>query len=615
VNEFANRKNTILGFIVVLFVIILGRIFYIQVLTDYYKQVSDQNILQYDYQYPARGLIFDRNNSLLVDNQLVYDVMMIPREVQNFDTVMLATLLNMPVDQLLSNISTLKNKAKGIAVYQPVLFKKQIPVQTYAMLQEHWYKFAGFYVQVHSVRAYPRKLAGNLIGYISEADNSDIAVDNFYSLGCYIGKIGIEHSYEKVLRGKRGTIISMRDVHNRTQSAYNNGKNDVAALAGSDFYCTIDATLQEYGERLMQNKLGSIVAVEPATGEILALVSSPNFDPSVFSDAYRIADRSLVTTDPLKPMFNRAVMARYPPGSIFKLVNALVGLQEEVAMPNTSYSCHQGYVVGKKRVGCHVHSSPLNLPQSIQMSCNAYYCQLFRNLIDNPKYEDIREGFSTWYQHVMSFGIGKKLESDIPNELSSTMPTVATYDRMHGAGRWKSLSIVSLAIGQGELGVTPLHMANLAATIANKGFYYIPHLVKRIDGQQIDTRFLTPHQTTINAAHFEPVIEGMSLAVNGAGGSTARVAYLPDVEVCGKTGTAQNPHGEDHSVFVGFAPRHQSKIAIAVYVENAGFGATYAAPIASLMMEKYLKKEVSRTWLEEKMLETNLLPKAVQVQK
>jgi penicillin-binding protein 2 len=612
-DKFANRKNIILAVIAGLFVIILGRTLYMQVFTSYYKRAADQNVLQFDYQYPARGLIYDRHGTLLVDNQLVYDVMMIPSEVTGFDTAMLAKLLGIPRAELIMLIDNINKEAKRKRTsnaYQPAILCRQISMQTYAMLQENWYKFPGFYVKPSNLRSYPRKLAGNLIGYISETDNSEIAADSFYIRGSFIGKIGIERSYEKSLRGKRGVAVNVRDVHNRVQTSYRDGADDIPAAAGSNFFCTIDADLQEYGEKLMANKIGSIVAIEPATGEILALISSPNFDPSMFSDIRRTKERVAAMTSPLKPMYNRAVMAQYPPGSIFKLVNALIALQEGTARASTTYSCYGGYQISaRKRVGCHYHPSPLNFAQSIQMSCNSYYCQVFRSIIDNPKYDNAQVGFEAWKKHAQSFGFGKKLESDIPNELSSSMPSAGMYDRMHGRNRWKSLNIISLAIGQGELGVTPLHMANLAAIIANRGSYYIPHLVKKIEGQPMAERFSMLKKTSIAPEHFDLVQEGMYLAVNGGGGSTARVAAMPDVEICGKTGTAQNPHGDDHSAFIAFAPRDNPRIAIAVYVENAGFGATYAAPIASLMIEKYLKREVARTWLEEKMINLDLISK------
>ncbi len=607
-NEFANRKIYIIGFFLLVFAIILGRLFYIQIVDSYYKRTANQNTMRQEIQYPARGLIFDRNGTLLVGNQTVYDITVIPRELAAFDTTALASVLGMTEEQILTTLNGIKAKAKKTAAYQPALFRRQVSSEALALLQEKWFKFPGFYAQARSIRSYPRKLAGNLIGYIGEADTATISTDPFYVQGSYMGKIGIERSYEMALRGKRGITIYRRDAYNRVRESYAGGIYDTVAIPGSDIVCTIDAELQEYGEQLMQNKIGSIVAIEPSTGEILTLVSSPNFDPELFIDVHRASERGALSIDPLKPLFNRAVMAQYPPGSIFKCINALIALQEGTVSVNTKHTCDGGYYFGNKKVGCHHHFSPVNLPQSLQVSCNAYYCHTFRGIIDKPEFGSPQAGFSAWRKHVESFGIGKRLDSDIPNELRGLLPTAATYDRMHGVSRWKSASIISLSIGQGELGVTPLHMANLAATIANRGFYYTPHVAKSIQGQEPNKRFTTAHTTTVNFEHFAPVVEGMYLAVNSEAGGTARIAKIADIDICGKTGTAQNPHGKDHSVFICFAPKDDPKIALAVYVENGGAGATWAAPTASLMVEKYLKKSVSRTWLESYVMNGNLLP-------
>lgn len=603
-NEFANRKLYITIFFTLVCTIIVGRLFYIQVVDGYYKRVADKNVMRYELQYPARGLIYDRHGVLLVGNQTVYDIMVIPREVAAFDTAALSQALKISSAQIQLTLGAIRSKAKKTAAYQPALFHRQISTEAFALLQEKWFKFPGFYAQARSIRSYPRRVAGNLIGYIGEADTGSIAADPFYTQGSYMGKIGVEYSYEKALRGKRGVNIYMRDVYNRVKNSYADGKLDTAAVPGSRIVCTIDAELQEYGERLMQNKTGSIVAIEPATGEILTLVSTPNFDPELFIDVHRVAERNALISNPMKPLFNRAVMAQYPPGSIFKCLNALIALQEGTATERTSHSCAGGYAFGKRFVGCHGHFSPVNLTQSLQVSCNTYYCHIFRSLID--KYNNPQTGFTTWRRHVESFGIGRKLNSDIPNELRGILPTTATYDRMHGVNRWKSLSIISLAIGQGELGVTPLHMANIAATIANRGFFYTPHIVKSVGGQKPDSSFFVPRFTTIDRRHFEPIVQGMHYAVTQPGG-TARIAQLPGVELCGKTGTAQNPHGEDHSVFICFAPKDNPKIAVAVYVENGGAGAKWAAPTASLIVEKYLTKAVTRTWCEDYVVNGNLI--------
>jgi penicillin-binding protein 2 len=604
VNEFANRKLYITIFFTFVCAIIVGRLFYIQVVDGYYKLVADKNVMRYEIQYPARGLIYDRNGTLLVDNQTVYDIMVIPREVLTFDTAALSQVLGVSSAQIQATLGVIRSKAQKTAAYQPALFHRQISTEAFALLQEKWFKFPGFYAQARSIRSYPRRAVGNLIGYIGEADSSNINSDPFYTQGSYVGKIGIEYSYEKVLRGKRGVNVYMRDVYNRVKNSYADGKLDTAAVPGGYIVCTIDAELQEYGEHLMQNKVGSIVAIEPATGEILTLVSTPNFDPELFIDVHRVAERNTLINNPMKPLFNRAVMAQYPPGSIFKCINALIALQEGTATERTSYSCNGGGAFGNRYVGCHWHFSPVNLTQSLQVSCNTYYCHLFRGIID--KHNNPQQGFNVWRRHVESFGIGRRLNSDVPNELRGILPTAATYDRMHGVSRWKSLSIISLAIGQGELGVTPLHMANIAATIANRGFYYTPHLAKSVEGKKIDSSFLTPRYTTIDRKYFELIAQGMQHTITEPGG-TARIAQIPGIEMCGKTGTAQNPHGEDHSVFICFAPKNNPQIAVAVYVENGGAGAKWAAPTASLIVEKYLKKTVSRTWLEDYVVNGNLI--------
>ena len=388
------------------------------------------------------------------------------------------------------------------------------------------------------------------------------------------------------------------------------GEYDKTATPGVDVTTTIDGYLQAYGEKLMKNKVGSLVAIEPATGEILTMVSSPGIEVSQL--AYISRHYAEIVNDPYKPMYNRAVMSPQPPGSVFKLVNGLIGLQEGVLTPNTLYGCNHGYVVGNLRVGCHGHPSPINLYQSIMMSCNAYYCYVFRSIIDNPAYGSVRNGFEKWKEYTASFGFGQKLGSDIPGEKAGTMPSAERYDRIHGKDRWKSLSIISLSIGQGEIGCTPLHLANLAATIANRGWFYTPHLQKDTPACPIDERFKERHYTMVDTTHFEDIVKGMEMAINyTGGGATATIARIPGVIACGKTGTAQNPHGDDHSVFITFAPKDDPKIAVVAYVENGGFGATWAAPIASLLVEKYLNGEIApeRKALEQRVFDGNLLHK------
>jgi penicillin-binding protein 2 len=472
---------------------------------------------------------------------------------------------------------------------------------TYARLQEKLYKFPGFYVQSRTLRKYNYKVAAHLLGYVGEVDQKIIEKNPYYKARDYIGTTGLERTYEEDLRGKKGVNILLVDVHNRVVGSYLEGKYDTTAVVGSDLTTSLDAELQQYAEYLMQKMHGSVVAIEPSTGEILVMASMPTYDPSLLVGRVRRRNFGNLLMDTInKPLFDRAVMAVYPPGSTFKLINGMIGLQEGILEPSNMYGCAMGYHAGSLTVGCHRHPSPLDLEHGIQHSCNAYFCHVFRNTLDNKQYPSVADAYNMWRYHVLSFGFGKKLGTDLPNELNGYIPDVAYYDRYHGKGRWKSLTVVSLSIGQGELGITPLQMANMAATIANRGYYYTPHLVKKIKGKEdINPKFREKHFTDIDTAYFTPTIEGMSLAVKGG---TATVARMPNIEVCAKTGTAQNPHGEDHSIFIAFAPRDNPKIAISVYVENGGFGATWAGPVASLLIEKYLTDTVTRPWLEERLL-------------
>ncbi|MDR1553380.1 MAG: penicillin-binding protein 2 [Prevotellaceae bacterium] len=604
-------KNKIVLFAACMVIfIIIAKLFYIQIINDEYKQIAKRNALYYQTQYPARGLIYDRNKNVLVSNQTMYDITVIPREISGFDTVELCKILNISEDFIKQSLTevTKKYKNKGIASYQQTPVVKHISIDAYTKFQEKSYKFPGFYTRAYTARKYTTKSAANLLGYITEVDKNDISNDNYYQQGDFIGKNGIEARYENELRGRKGVAIYTRDVLNRIQDRYKNGEEDSLAITGLDLVCTIDSTLQNYGEKLMKNKIGSIVAIEPATGEVLALISSPCFDPSLLDEENRMTNYRKLVNDKYKPLFNRATMSSYPPGSVFKVANALIGLQENVLTPDTYYSCAMGYNVGKG-VRCHSHPSPVNMTQSIMMSCNAYYCHVFRNIIDNPEYENIYDSFNKWIEYCLSFGFGRKLDTDLYGEKNGIIPSAKTYDNLHGKNRWKSLSIISLAIGQGEIGCTPLQTANFMATIANRGYYYIPHVVKDIEGKGIDTKFKQKRYTIVDTVNYKKVIDGMYLAVNGLGmGNTAGRAYVKDLDICGKTGTAQNA-GEDHSTFACFAPRANPKIAVVVYVENAGAGATWAAPIASLIVEKYLTGKTTRPYEEERIVNANLLNK------
>lgn len=585
---------------------IVIKLFMIQIIEQSYKMSASNNVLRYIPQYPARGLIYDRNGNLIVCNQAAYDLMVIKNEVKAFDTLELANILGVSKEQIKSGFNQIK-RVKGYSPFKPSVFLKQISAQTYAVLQEKMYKFPGFDVHPRTLRTYPFKMAGHLLGYVGEVDEDIIAKNPYYQLGDYIGINGLEKSYERELRGKKGINIYMVDVHNRIKGSYEEGRYDTAAVVGKDLVCTIDAKLQLYGEKLMANKIGSIVAIEPKTGEVLAMISSPVYDPELLVGRNRAANYKLLQGDTLKPIFNRSLMAPYPPGSTFKIVNGLIGLQEGVVYPTTRYGCAGGFPIGRG-VGCHIHPSPLSFPQAIQMSCNTYFCYVFRSIIDKPVFASVENGFSVWKKHVESFGFGGKLGIDLPNELRGTVPSVNFYDRYFRKGGWNSLTIISLSIGQGELGTTPLQMGNLSSIIANRGYYYSPHVIREIKGEEgINSKYTTKHKTTIDSTWFTHVVEGMDMAVNGGAGGTALNAALPNIRICGKTGTAQNPHGADHSVFIAFAPKDDPKIAIAVYIENAGFGGTWASPIASLMIEKYLADSISRPDLEKYILDAILL--------
>lgn len=600
-NPFTERKYIIAAIFGIVAVIFLFRLFWMQVIDNSYKLSAENNSRRNVTQYPARGLILDRNGKLIVYNEAAYDLMVTPSQVQTFDTADLCNILEIQKTYLVKTIDS----ARRYSRYKPSEVVKQMSATTYAKLQEKLYKFPGFYVQSRTLRKYNYKIASHLLGYVGEVDQKIIDKNPYYKARDYIGITGIEKTYEKDLRGRKGVKILLVDVHNREVGSYLNGKFDTTAIVGSDLTTTLDADLQQYAEFLMQKMHGSVVAIEPSTGEILVMASMPTYDPSLLVGRARRKNYGLLYKDSInKPLFDRAVMAVYPPGSTFKLINGLIGLQEGTLVPSNAYSCSMGYHAGGLTVGCHRHSSPLALVGGIQNSCNAYFCHVFRNILDNSKeHPTFTDAYNMWRYHVLSFGFNKKLGTDIPNELRGFIPDVAYYDRYHGKGRWKSLTVISLSIGQGEIGITPLQMANMAATLANKGYYYTPHIVKKIKGKaDIDPKFREKHFTNIDTSYYSVIIEGMSMAVKGG---TATVAKMPDIEVCAKTGTAQNPHGEDHSIFIAFAPRTNPKIAISVYVENGGFGATWAGPIASLLIEKYLKDTVSRPYLEQRVLSFN----------
>ena len=602
------KRNILVGSFFLLTAVLVIRLLYLQIIDSSYKTTASNNVMKFEVVYPARGLVYDRNGEVIVGNLISYDILVTPRELKSFDTTAFCSIFNIAPEVLTERLNDMIRRRRQIG-FQSVPIIKQVSVEDHALFLEKIYKFPGFSGLSRTTRYYPRNLGGNLLGYIVEADSAFLRKNPEYRRGDYIGKTGIEESYEPYLKGRKGNSIFLRDVFNRIVSPFDQGAHDLDAIPGKDIVSTIDASLQEYGEMLMTNKVGSIVAIEPATGEILCMVSSPGINVSQLSNISKHFG-SLVT-DPFKPMYNRAVMSPYPPGSVFKLVNGLIGLQEGVITPQTQYSCNRGWTLGNLTVGCHAHPSPTNLIQSIQMSCNAYYCNVLRAILDNKKYKGIGESLTVWRDHVSSFGFGHPLGSDFPSEQSGRLPTSEQYDKTYGKNRWNSVTVISLSIGQGEIGATPLQLANLAAIIANRGYYITPHIVREIKDTVINqSRYTEKHYVSVDAQHFDPIIEGMYLAVNGGAFSTGWRAKLAGIDICGKTGTAQN-RGKDHAVFICFAPRENPQIAMLVYLENAGFGGTWSAPIASLMVEKYLKNTSTRPYLFNEMLHANFLNNAL----
>ena len=604
-----NRKNKLLIGLGTTALILISKLFVIQIIDDKYKLDAENNSMVYSIIYPTRGIIHDRNGKILVGNKVAYDLLVTPREVEEFDTLGLAKVLDVSPDVIRDKMAEYRKNRRRIG-WQSVVMLKQIPQETYMKFAEVAYRFPGFRGQARSIREYPYNAGGNLLGYVSEVDARYLKNHpDEYKSGDYAGMTGIEAAREKELRGEKGYTIWLRNSRNRIESRYRDGEMDKEAIPGKDITTTIDAELQHYGQMLMQNKVGSLVAIEPSTGEILTMVSSPGIDVEMLADIGQHYGE--ISSNPYKPMFNRAVQAPYPPGSVFKLVNGLIGLEEGVVTPQTHYPCSMGYKFGKNKLGCHAHKSPLSFEESIMMSCNAYYCYILRDLLENGKYGTIGVAMDKWQEYVKSFGFGQKLGSDFPSELGGFIPGSGYYNKVYGKGGWKATTVISLSIGQGEIGTTPLHMANLCATIANRGFYYIPHIIKDSENVMIEDKYKERHYTMVDTTHFPKVVGGMYRAVNSGFGSggTASIAAVKGLEICGKTGTAQNPHGSDHSVFICFAPKDNPKIAVAAYVENGGFGATYAAPIASLLTEMYLNKEISeeRKYLEERMMQSNLM--------
>lgn len=592
-----DKSSVVMGIFIVVAVIYWVRLFQLQILDERYTIDARSNAIRNKVQYPGRGLILDRNGQIMVYNEAVYDLMVIPGQVVDADWALLADLLELDEEGVKERFK----KACAYSRHAQSVFEKQISKETYGRLQEYLYRFPGFYVQSRTLRRYIRPVASHVLGDVGEVNESELRSDPYYQLGDYIGKSGLEKHYEKALRGRKGVKVVMVDVLNREKGSYKDGAFDTAAVAGEELYTTLDAGLQEYAEQLMQGKRGSIVAIEPATGEVLALVSAPTYDPNLLVGRIRSRNYGNLLSDVQKPLFNRALMAYYPPGSIFKLPQALIGLQEKVIVPGSGFACD------KTLVGCHAHPDARSVAEGVMTSCNPYFYQVFRRIImqgkDPNRFVDSRMGLEEWNRYIGSFGLGKRLEIDLPDVKSGFIPDAAYYDRYYGRNQWAFSTIYSLSIGQGEIGLIPLQMANLAAIMANRGYYITPHLVRAIgESKRKPDLDLEPHRLPIDRKYFEPVVEGMYGAVHFPGG-TARRAWLDSIAVCGKTGTSENPHGEDHAVFIGFAPRENPRIAISVFLENSGFGGTWAAPMASLLIEKYLTGKVKRTQLERQVRE------------
>lgn len=594
----ASREQTVIAIFLIVGLIYVLRLFYIQVIDDSYIRSANNNVLRYVTQYPARGLIYDRKGKLLVYNEAVYDLMVLPAQVKDIDTLEFCQLLQIPVEGFRERL----DKAKKFSRYKPSLFEKQISKETYGFLEEKMYRFKGFFVQSRTLRKYPKPIGAHLFGYVGEVTQRVIDKDPYYKSGDYIGISGIEKAYEEALRGKKGMKIKMVDVHNREVGSYAEGRFDTVSEMGKDLYLTIDGDLQEYGELLMQGKMGSIVAIEPSSGEILAFLSSPSYDPNLLVGRVRGNNFKMLSQDPVKPLLNRAMAGTYPPGSTFKMVTDLIGLQEGVINDHTMFSC-QG--PGSSPIRCtHNHQSPLDVYVAIEQSCNPFHWLVFRSIITGGGHGSIRNNYVAWRKHVLSLGFGKKLGTDLQFELSGNVPSAETFDRIYGKGRWNALTIRSLSIGQGEILVTPLQLANYTAAMANRGSYTVPHVVRSVDNQKPVESIFEKRISTIDRKYFEIAIKGME-QVSTMG--TARWYQIEGITMAGKTGTAENPHGDDHSLFMAFAPVENPKIAIAVVIENAGFGSTWALPIASLLIEKYLNGTVKRTEIEERMLTTKLI--------
>jgi len=599
--ELENRRYVIGGVATLIVVIYIIRLFILQISSDDYKKSADSNAFLKKIDFPSRGVITDRNGKLLVFNQPAYDIMVVMNEARGrLDTLEFCQALNISREEFDRRMATMQDRSRnpGYSRFTQQMFMGQLSDKDFSVFQEKMYRFPGFYVQRRSIRQYQYPYAAHVLGDVAEVSPADIENDDYYQPGDYIGKSGVERSYERQLRGEKGVKILLRDAHGRVQGSYQNGALDRRPKPGRNLTLAIDYNLQVLGERLMQNKIGSIVAIEPQTGEVLCMVSSPTYDPRLMTGRQRAKKHIELSRNVWKPLYNRSVMGLYPPGSTFKTSQGLTFLSEGIITPETAYSCHRGFVFKGLRVGCHGHGSPLPLVPALSTSCNGFFCWgLYHMIGAKQKYGSVQKAMNTWRDYMVSMGFGYKLGIDLPGEKRGLIPNAQFYDKAY-KGSWNGLTIISISIGQGEVLLTPLQIANLGATIANRGYYYTPHVVRKVQGEPLDTAFTRKHYSKATRESYDYVVKGMRAS---ALGGTCHELSRYDFQACGKTGTAQNK-GHDHSVFMGFAPMDNPKIAVAVYVENGGWGATYGVPIGGLIMEQYIHGHLSAA--SEKKAET-----------
>ena len=587
-----NRKYVIGGVAIFIVVVYIIRLFTLQIMSDDYKKNADSNAFLKKIDYPSRGVITDRNGKLLVFSQPSYDIMVVMNEAKGrLDTLDFCQTLGITREEFDKRMETIKDRSKnpGYSRFTQQLFISQLSDKDFSIFHEKIFRYPGFYIQRRSIRQYQYPVAAHVLGDVAEVSPADIEEDDYYQPGDYIGKLGVERKYEKQLRGEKGVQILLRDAHGRIQGSYMNGALDKRPVPGKNLTLGIDYDLQALGERLMEGKIGSIVAIEPTTGEVLCMVSSPNYDPRIMVGRARSKNHRRLSTDPMKPLLNRSIMGQYPPGSTFKTTQGLTYLSEGIINPSTPFGCSHGFYFRGLHVGCHGHASPLSIVPALSTSCNAFFCWGLYYMIGNrSKYGSVQNAMNTWRDYMVSMGFGYKLGIDLPGEKRGLIPNAEFYDKAY-RGSWNGLTIISISIGQGEVNATPLQIANLGATIANRGYFYVPHVVRKVQGEPLDTTYTTRHYTKATKKAYDYVVEGMRASVLGG---TCRALAKYDFMACGKTGTAQN-RGHDHSVFMGFAPMNNPKIAVAVYVENGGWGADYGVPLGGLIMEQYIHGKLS----------------------